>query len=99
SPAEIMEARLLLEPLLVDLIVANATAADFEKLEGCCDCAESAETLEAFEYWDSAFHEALAQATHNAFFLGIFRLINEVRDSGEWGLLKKKSVTPERRRR
>ncbi len=99
SPAEIMEARLLLEPLLVDLVVNNATAADFEKLDECCRQAEAARTLAEFEHWDSALHELLAQATHNAFFISVFQLIAEVRDSGEWGLLKKKSVTPERRSR
>jgi len=99
SPAEIMEARLLLEPLLMDLVVSNATAADFDKLDDCCDHAESAPTLEEFEHWDSRFHEHLAHATHNAFFIRVFELVAQVRDSGEWGMLKKKSVTPERRRR
>ena len=99
SPAEIMEARLLLEPLLMDLVVSNATAADFDKFDDCCQQAESAQTLEEFEHWDSRLHEQLAYATHNAFFISVFQLIAEVRDSGEWGLLKKKSVTAERRRR
>jgi len=99
SPAEIMEARLLLEPMLVDLIVSNATAADFDRLDECCIQAEAAGTLEEFEHWDSALHEHLALATHNAFFVSVFRLMAEVRNSGEWGLLKKKSVTPERRAR
>jgi DNA-binding FadR family transcriptional regulator len=99
SPAEIMEARLLLEPLLMDLVVNNATAADFDKLDHCCEQGESAQTLEEFEHWDSRFHEQLAYATRNAFFINVFELIAQVRDSGEWGLLKKKSVTTERRRR
>jgi DNA-binding FadR family transcriptional regulator len=99
SPAEIMEARLLLEPLLMDLVVNNATAADFEKLDDCCAHGEAARTLEEVEHWDSRFHEQLAHATHNAFFICVFELVAQVRDSGEWGLLKKKSVTAERRRR
>jgi len=99
SPAEIMEARLLLEPMLVDLIVNNATAADFERLEECCRQGEAASTLEEFELWDSALHEQLALATHNGFLISVFHLMAEVRNSGEWGLLKKKSATPERRAR
>lgn len=99
SPAEIMEARLLLEPMLVDLIVSNATAGDFEHLDECCAQAEAAGTLEEFEHWDSALHEHLALATHNGFFVRVFQMLAEVRNSGEWGLLKKKSVTPERRAR
>ena len=98
SPAEIMEARLLLEPMIVELIVNNATLADFERLEACCTRSETADSLEEFEHWDNALHEHLALATHNALFVSVFRLLAEVRNSGEWGFLKKKIVTPERRR-
>ncbi len=97
SPAELMEARLLMEPLLVDLIVSKATAADFEAMENCCRQAEAATTLADFEHWDGALHQQLALATHNSFFLRIFQLATEARERGEWGLLKQKSVTPQRR--
>ncbi len=97
SPAELMEARLLLEPALIDLVVNNATSADFEKLEACCERAEAAETLEEFERLDSELHEQLAIATHNALFISIFRLVAEIRESGEWGVLKQKVLTAERR--
>lgn len=99
SPAELMEARLLFEPLLVDLVVSKATAADFEALEECCRQGEAAPTLAEFEHWDGALHQRLAEATHNAFFVSVFQLATEARERGEWGLLKQKSVTPERRAR
>jgi len=98
SPAELMEARLIFEPVLIDLVVRNGTAADFAAMEECCQHGEQAATLEQFEYWDGAFHQRLAAATHNNFVSGVFDLINKVRECGEWGVLKKKSVTPERRR-
>ncbi len=98
SPAELMEARLLFEPVLIDLVVRNGTGADFEQMEECCRQAEQAATLEQFEYWDGAFHQCVAKATHNTFVIGVFDLINKARECGEWGMLKKKSVTPERRR-
>jgi DNA-binding FadR family transcriptional regulator len=53
--------------------------------------------LEQFEYWDGAFHQGLAHATHNGFVDTVFALITKVRNNSEWGLLKKKSATPERR--
>ncbi len=99
SPAEIMEARLLLEPMLVDLVVSNATADDFARFDHCCNQAEAATTLEDFEHWDGALHHHLATATHNTFFVNVFAMITESRNSGEWGMLKKKSVNPERRER
>lgn len=97
SPADLMEARLVLEPALIDLVIRNAHTADFGELEECCRQAELATTLEQFEYWDGAFHRRIAHASHNAFLIQVFGLIQEIRDGGEWGVLKKRSVTPERR--
>lgn len=97
SPSELMEARLLLEPMLVDLIVNNATTEHFERLEDCCARAEAAQTLEEFETLDSELHEQLALATQNALFISVFRLMAEIRESGEWGFLKQKVLTAERR--
>jgi DNA-binding FadR family transcriptional regulator len=97
SPAELMEARMVFEPALMDLVVCNANAADFAAMEECCRNAEAAETFEQFEYWDGALHKTLADATHNNFIIGVLNLINQVRERAEWGLLKKKSLTIERR--
>lgn len=97
SPAELMEARLLLEPVLIDLVVRSGTAADFAAMEECCRQGELAATPEQFEYWDGAFHQRLAQATHNNFVISLFELVARVRECGEWGMLKKRSMTRDRR--
>jgi DNA-binding FadR family transcriptional regulator len=97
SPAELMEARLIFEPGLMDLVVRNGTTGDFSELEVCCRSAEAAVTLEQFEYWDGAFHQKIADATHNNFVISVFKLMLRVRERSEWGLLKKKSMTSQRR--
>ena len=97
SPADLMAARLVLEPALIDMVIGNATAADFARMDECNHRAEAAVTLEEFERWDAALHEALAAAAHNSFMAGVFRLMSEVRSNGEWGMLKRRSATPERR--
>ena len=97
SPAELMSARLVLEPALIEMAIGNATAADFARMDECNRLAESAATLEEFEHWDAALHEAIAEAAHNGFISGIFRLMSEVRAQSEWGVLKRRSATPERR--
>jgi len=97
SPAELMEARLALEPAIVELVVRNATAADFARMAQCCERAEQARTLADFEHWDGQLHEAIASATHNDFIRQVFSLMNQARAQGEWGELKRRSVTPERR--
>lgn len=97
SPAELMEARLLIEPLMPGLIVRYATVGDFAHMSECIERSEAAQTIEEFEHWDGELHRALAVATHNTFFLRVLELTNEVREQGEWGRLKRLSLTPERR--
>jgi DNA-binding FadR family transcriptional regulator len=97
SPSDLMSARLVLEPALIEMAIGNATPADFSRMDECNVCAESAGTLEEFEKWDAALHEAIAEAAHNSFITGLFRLMSEVRQQGEWGVLKRRSATPERR--
>lgn len=98
SPAELMEARMAFEPALVELVIRNANGTDFALMEDCLRNAEAAAGFEQFEHWDGALHRAIANATHNDFVIGVFNMINEVRERAEWGLLKKKSLTAERRK-
>jgi DNA-binding FadR family transcriptional regulator len=79
------------------LIVRYATAADFARMTECVERSEAAQTIEDFERWDGELHRTFAIATHNTFFLRILDLSNEVREQGEWGRLKRTSLTPERR--
>jgi len=97
SPSELIAARLVLEPALLEMVIGSATAADFARMDECNHHAEAATTLEDFEKWDAALHEAIAEAAHNGFISGVFRLMNEARSQAEWGVLKRRSATPERR--
>lgn len=93
SPAQLMEARQYIEPLMPELIVRNATPQDFERMRECLRQSESAKTIDEFEYWDGELHKALATATQNSFFILILELTNLVREQGEWGSLKRNSLT------
>ncbi len=97
SPAELMEARLLIEPLMPAMIVRHATRSDFDRMHECLIKGEQAQTVEDFELWDGELHQALAQATHNTFFLQVLALGNRVRRQADWGRLKRNSLTPQRR--
>lgn len=97
SPAELMQARLVLEPAIIELVIGNGTVSDFDRMGACCDHAEAATSHEEFEIWDGRFHEAIALAAHNSVITGVFQLMNDARAHGEWGMLKKRSLTEERR--
>lgn len=97
TPAELMSARLVLEPALIESVIGHATAADFARMDECNDHAEAATTLEDFEHWDAQLHAAIAAAAHNSVIEQVFRLVSRARDQTEWGVLKRRSATPERR--
>lgn len=99
GPADLMRARIAFEPQIAELAVHNATAADFERMQECLAMSESAATTDEFELWDARLHNALAEATHNAMVVLVFRLMSEARRQGEWGTLKRRSASPERRLR
>lgn len=97
SPSQIMEARLVIEPHLAHLVCANGTALDFLEMERCVKAGAAADRMEGFEIWDTALHEAIAAATKNPVVVASCRLISRARDGSEWGELKRRSLTPERR--
>ncbi len=97
SPTEIMEARLLIEPRIAALAVANASMSDFEHMELCNRNAEASDSFETFEHWDAALHQAVAEATHNRLIVALYTAVTGARDQADWGELKRKSLTAERR--
>jgi DNA-binding FadR family transcriptional regulator len=97
SPTEIMEARLLIEPRIAALAVAHATLADFERMEAANRNAEDSDDFERFEHWDAALHQAIAEATHNRLIIAVYSAITRARDQADWGELKRRSLTAERR--
>lgn len=97
SPAEIMAARLLLEPELTALAARHATPADLVQLRHCAARGAAAGTREEFESWDSVLHRAIAQAAHNSLLLRMFDTMNAARDLPIWGTVKRRTTTPARR--
>jgi DNA-binding FadR family transcriptional regulator len=97
SPADVIECRLIFEPGLVALVVARATKADLDRMAECLAPAESSSSLSEFERWDAALHDAIAVATHNQAAIAMSRSLAKVRQQAQWGILKERSMTPERK--
>ena len=96
SPADVMECRLVFEPGLVPTIVARASKADLDRMDECVQQGEAASTLEEFERWDTALHDAFAAATRNRVALSMSRSLAQVRRNAQWGILKARSMTSDR---
>lgn len=96
SPADVMECRLIFEPGLVPHVVARATKADLDRMAECVKRGKSSTSLAEFERWDTALHDAIADATHNNVAISMSRSLAKVRQQARWGTLKARSMTPER---
>ena len=58
---------------------------------------KAADDFERFEHWDAALHQAIAEATHNRLIVGLYTTITRARAQADWGELKRRSLTAERR--
>ncbi len=97
SPADVMSARLLIEPAALAATVENATASDFEEIERCLVGCDNATNFDEFERWDLALHQAFVRASHNPLIENMYHFIAEARLSVTWGSLKRRSDSDERR--
>ncbi len=97
SPAEVLEARAMIEPASAKILVARASPTDVQDLERCYNGCVEAGSLEEFEHWDAQFHKALIQLTKNSFLMAMYENVTRARLDSEWGQLKKQSATPRRR--
>ncbi len=88
NPAEVMRARLAIEPEMAREAALHATADDIAELRLCLDGARRAETWRHYETWDNRLHRAVAEAAHNALLLSIFDTMNAVRRAVVWGRMR-----------
>jgi DNA-binding FadR family transcriptional regulator len=96
APADVMTTRRLLEPPAMRLVVAWATAADFEEISRCLAGGERAATYDEFESWDLALHRSIMAASHSALLTRLYAVIEEARHGRFWGDLKRRSASRER---
>jgi DNA-binding FadR family transcriptional regulator len=96
SPLEMVEVRIAIEPQLVRLAIANASARDLDELRDALRQCEACDgDPEQFARADTAFHLTLAHCSRNKLMYWIYERISEVRRHSQWGRMKSKLLTPE----
>jgi DNA-binding FadR family transcriptional regulator len=98
NPAEIMEARLIIEPKLAALAAVRITMSEISALELYLERSRNSEKTADFEKWDELLHQTIARATDNSLLISLFMVIHKVRQSDIWGNLKAVSLTGDRRK-
>ena len=97
SPVEVMEVRLMVEPLAAELAAMRATAEDLQRMDDCLEHCERAGDIAEFEHWDGMLHMTIVAAAKNGMLSALYEALNDLRRHAEWRRLKERSVTPERR--
>jgi len=97
SPADVMTVRRLFEPPAMSLVVAWATARDFEEMDRCLRGGERASDHDEFEVWDAALHRSIIVATRSPLLIRLYAEIERARHGRVWGDLKRRSATAARR--
>lgn len=97
GPADVMVARRLIEPQVLPVVVAWATARDFDEMRRCLEGGAGAQSYDEFEVWDFALHHAVVAASRNRLVVDMYAVIEQARHGAIWGSLKRRSDSAERR--
>jgi DNA-binding FadR family transcriptional regulator len=85
NPAEVLEARLTLEPRLASLAALRASLDELARMETCLVRSREAPDFSALESWDHRLHLTIARAAGNGLLLAFFLVIHEALQSEVWG--------------
>mgnify|MGYP002403685313 CR=1 FL=1 len=94
NPAEVMQARLVLEPEIARLAALHATPADIAGMRTCIARTRQAETWRQYELWDNRLHRTIGEAAQNSLLLGLLDTLNAVRRAVTWGRMRRDPVRP-----
>lgn len=85
SPAQVIAARLVIEPELARLAAIYGARSNFEEIQSCSRRCREASDWRSYEAWDNNLHYAIAKATHNKLLVYLFDILNVVHRSTVWG--------------
>jgi GntR family transcriptional regulator, transcriptional repressor for pyruvate dehydrogenase complex len=94
NPAEVMSARLAIEPELARMAALNATLAQIADMRVNLAKSQRAATWRQYESYDGRLHRLVAEATQNSLLLGLFDTLSAVRQAVTWGRLRAHPVRP-----
>ena len=98
SPADLMAARLIIEPQAAAIAAKNASLSDLQAITDAHHHASEALQTDEFEHWDTQFHQRLFAATRNELLTSIHDILQVIRCRNPWIELKRKSFSENRRR-
>jgi DNA-binding FadR family transcriptional regulator len=98
SPADLMAARLIVEPQAAAIAAKNASSSDLLAIGEAHQRASDAQEKDDFEHWDTQFHHRIFAATRNELLVGVHHILQVIRSRNAWIELKRKTFSENRRR-
>lgn len=96
APADLINARAIIEPAIAREAALNATIDDVKAMRLSAAKARQAATWRQYENLDNLLHRQIAEATRNPVLLGLFDTLNLVRRAVVWGRLRPAENRPPR---
>jgi DNA-binding FadR family transcriptional regulator len=94
NPADVMRARLIIEPEIAREAALHATLSDIAAMRQSLAQTREAATWRQYENFDNLLHRQIAQASRNNVLLGLFDVLNAVRRTVVWGRLRSDGARP-----
>jgi DNA-binding FadR family transcriptional regulator len=94
NPADVMRARLIVEPEIAREAALHATLDDIGAMRHSLAQTRIATTWRQYESLDNLLHRQIAQASRNTVLLGLFDVLNAIRRAVVWGRLRSDGARP-----
>lgn len=98
TTADIMEARLSLEPALAALCARRALPEHIERMRHLARRTLEAPTPDSAELWDGTLHRLIAKTAGNRPMLTMFSMLDEVRGNETWRAMRSMARSPDTQR-
>lgn len=82
--AEVMEARLCIEPVLAAMAARHALPEDIDRMRNLAQRTVQAGNPDSIELWDGALHRLIARTAKNNPLLTAFSMIDQIRGNQNW---------------
>lgn len=84
SPRDLMEARIMFEPVIAARAANDATRADIDFMRKCVLKSDGVTNWRTFELWDRTLHRGIAAATRNPLAVAFLDIVNQIRERDDW---------------
>ncbi|MEC3947964.1 FadR/GntR family transcriptional regulator [Sphingobium sp. HWE2-09] len=87
NPREVMEARLVLEPVLARFAATRARRENMDEIELCMERMRNSQHQSDWAFWDRRLHHAIGRAANSMLLLALLESVQMNMNRGIWGEL------------